>query len=123
MQDLSRAAACDADNEDDMKRVHRQIERRADAASCVDLPRKDSNDLLDELIQLHESKPESTENYLRRMSLTNFGAGHRTMTCALTTILAMVGSHVDVLGRVAERNLRRLVFKRTRGSCLTRRLA
>lgn len=51
------------------------------------------DDLLTDLINLHLSKPELfTEPYLRRMAITNFGAGHETLCSALTSVLAMIGS-------------------------------
>lgn len=65
-------------------------------------PKDDRKDLLVDLIQLHREKPAFTEDYLRRMAITNFGAGHETMTATLTSILAMVASHNDVQRRVAE---------------------
>ncbi|KOS23178.1 Pisatin demethylase [Escovopsis weberi] len=58
-------------------------------------------DLLDDLIQLHRDKPDFTENYLRKMAITNFGAGHDTMASTLTSVLAMIGRHADVQRRVA----------------------
>nr|A0A1B4XBI3.1 RecName: Full=Cytochrome P450 monooxygenase sdnT; AltName: Full=Sordarin/hypoxysordarin biosynthesis cluster protein C [Sordaria araneosa]BAV32164.1 cytochrome P450 monooxygenase [Sordaria araneosa] len=60
------------------------------------------NDLLTDLIQLHKAKAEFTEQYLRRMAITNFGAGHETMCSALTSIMAMVGSHPAVQGRIID---------------------
>jgi cytochrome P450 len=59
-------------------------------------------DLLSDLIELHQAKPEFTEVYLRRMAMTNFGAGHETTTSALTAIFAMVGSHPGVQKRILE---------------------
>lgn len=58
-------------------------------------------DLLDDLIQLRASRPEFTDTYLRRMAMTNFGAGHETMTSALTAALALIGTHPPVQHRVA----------------------
>jgi cytochrome P450 len=60
---------------------------------------------LADLIQLHKDKPEFTEGYLRRMAMTNFGAGHETVTSALTSTFAMIGSHPDVQGLVLEESL------------------
>ncbi|KAK3348528.1 cytochrome P450 [Neurospora tetraspora] len=61
------------------------------------------NDLLEDLIQLHKSKPNLfTETYLRRMATTNFGAGHETLCSALTACMAMIGTHEAVQERVAE---------------------
>ncbi|KAG5993959.1 hypothetical protein E4U43_003351 [Claviceps pusilla] len=56
-------------------------------------------DLLGDLIQLHREKPEFNDNYLRKMAVTNFGAGHETMASTLTSAMAMIGSH----GAVHER--------------------
>ncbi|CAK7210318.1 hypothetical protein SCUCBS95973_000738 [Sporothrix curviconia] len=60
-----------------------------------------SQDLLGDLVALHRSRPEFTETYLRRMAMTNFGAGHETMCSALTAAVAMIGSHPDTLRKVA----------------------
>lgn len=59
-------------------------------------------DLLADLIRLHQEKPEFNEGYLRRMAVTNFGAGHETLCSALTSILAMIGSHSSIQARVVE---------------------
>ncbi|KAK3347109.1 cytochrome P450 76C2 [Lasiosphaeria hispida] len=62
-------------------------------------PRKD---LLADLINLHKSRPdEFTEPYLRRLAVTNFGAGHETMTSALTAAMAMIASHAAAARAVA----------------------
>jgi len=55
---------------------------------------------LTDLIQLHKDRPEFTETYLRRLAVTNFGAGHETMCSALTSIMTMIGSHDEVRQRV-----------------------
>jgi len=57
-------------------------------------------DLLTDLIQLHKNKPEFTEHYLRRLAVTNFGAGHETMCSALTSVMAMIGSHLHVQHKI-----------------------
>ncbi|KAM0328581.1 hypothetical protein ACHAQA_004989 [Verticillium albo-atrum] len=62
----------------------------------------DRKDLLADLIKLHKEKPEFNETYLRRMAVTNFGAGHETMCSALTSIMAMIGSNSEVQTKVAE---------------------
>ncbi len=59
-------------------------------------------DLLADLIQLHKKRPEFTEAYLRRLAVTNFGAGHETMCSALTAAMAMIGSHPEVQRRAAD---------------------
>lgn len=46
-----------------------------------------------DLIQLHKEKPAFSEMYLRRMAITNFGAGHETMASTLTSIMAILGSN------------------------------
>ncbi|KAF9877152.1 cytochrome P450 [Colletotrichum karsti] len=84
--------------------VYRQVSRRI-TSSLANKPvskndRKD--DFLIDLIQLHKDKPEFTETYLRRMAITNFGAGHETMCSALTSIMAMIGSHREVQKRVSD---------------------
>ncbi|KAJ4390378.1 hypothetical protein N0V85_007284 [Neurospora sp. IMI 360204] len=61
------------------------------------------HDLLEDLINLHKSKPDLfKETYLRRMATTNFGAGHETLCSALTACMAMIGLHAGVQERVAE---------------------
>lgn len=53
-----------------------------------------------DLIQLHKTKPTFNEIYLRRMAMTNFGAGHETMASTLTSIIATLGSRPDIQARV-----------------------
>ncbi|KAJ6785065.1 hypothetical protein PWT90_05248 [Aphanocladium album] len=53
-------------------------------------------DLLTDLINLHKDKPEFTELYLRKMAITNFGAGHETLASTLTAVVAMLGTHPEV---------------------------
>ncbi|KAK3682978.1 cytochrome P450 [Podospora appendiculata] len=62
----------------------------------------DRKDLLADLIQLHKDKPAFTETYLRRLAVTNFGAGHETMCAALTAAMAMIASHPAVQRHVAD---------------------
>lgn len=59
-------------------------------------------DLLADLIQLHKTRPEFKDSYLRRLAVTNFGAGHETMCSALTSAMAMIGCHPDVHRKVAQ---------------------
>jgi len=59
-------------------------------------------DLLSDLIQLHKDKPVFNETYLRRLVITNFGAGHETTTSALTATIAMMASHPQSQKRAAE---------------------
>lgn len=59
-------------------------------------------DLMADLIRLHKDKPEFTEIYLRKMGMTNFGAGHDTMASTLTAIFTMIGTHNDVQRKVTE---------------------
>ncbi|KAK3951370.1 cytochrome P450, partial [Pseudoneurospora amorphoporcata] len=68
-----------------------------------EVARPHAHDLLEDLINLHKSRPDQfTETYLRRMATTNFGAGHETLCSALTACMAMVGTHEAVQERVAE---------------------
>ncbi|KAG6291031.1 hypothetical protein E4U09_004113 [Claviceps aff. purpurea] len=66
-------------------------------------PQRDGRaDLLGDLIQLHKDKPEFNENYLRKMAVTNFGAGHETMASTLTSAVAMIASHDTVQRRLTQ---------------------
>ncbi|ODA77451.1 hypothetical protein RJ55_07080 [Drechmeria coniospora] len=75
--------------------VAKRLSRRLKSALRLHRPKGD-DDLLADLIQLHKEKPEFNETYLRKMAITNFGAGHETMASTLTSILAMVGSDEQV---------------------------
>ena len=55
-----------------------------------------------DLLILNKTRPEFNETYLRRMAITNFGAGHETTCSALTASIAMIGSHAVTQERVAE---------------------
>ncbi|KAK2040622.1 cytochrome P450 [Colletotrichum somersetense] len=83
--------------------VYRQVSRRVTAALAgKPVPKNERrDDFLADLIQLHKDKPEFSEAYLRRMAITNFGAGHETMCSALTSVMAMIGSHPEVQRRAA----------------------
>jgi cytochrome P450 len=59
-------------------------------------------DLLGDLIRLHKQRPDFKEIYLRRLAVTNFGAGHETMCSALTAAMAMIGTHAEVLRKVVD---------------------
>lgn len=54
-----------------------------------------------DLIQLSKDRPEFNEHYLRRMAMSNFGAGHETLTSTLISAFAMIGSHPTTQTRVA----------------------
>ncbi|WYZ38225.1 hypothetical protein EsH8_III_000139 [Colletotrichum jinshuiense] len=84
--------------------VYRQISRRVTSALANKPVAKNDRkeDFLTDLIQLHKDKPDFTETYLRRMAITNFGAGHETMCSALTSIMAMIGSHPAAQRRVSD---------------------
>ncbi|KAF4508220.1 hypothetical protein G6O67_004629 [Ophiocordyceps sinensis] len=81
--------------------VTRRVSRRLKAALRHSPIKDDREDLLADLIQLHRDKPVFTETYLRKMAVTNFGAGHETMASTLTSVLAMIGSHAAVQTQVA----------------------
>lgn len=55
-----------------------------------------------DLIQLNEDRPEFNEKYLRRMAISNFGAGHETLTSTLISAFAMIGSHTEIQTRLAD---------------------
>ncbi|PNY24985.1 Pisatin demethylase [Tolypocladium capitatum] len=73
--------------------VNRRVIRRLKSALRANPAKDDRQDLLADLIQLHKDKPEFNETYLKKMAVTNFGAGHETMASTLTSVLAMIGSH------------------------------
>jgi cytochrome P450 len=78
-----------------------KVSKRINAA-LRPVPAKDNrNDLTAELIQLHKGKPEFTTDYLKRMIMTNFGAGHETTTSTLISVLTMLGIHPHFQARVA----------------------
>ncbi|KAG9502499.1 hypothetical protein J7337_005327 [Fusarium musae] len=80
--------------------VGKRVSRRVNAATKSKLNKDDRKDLLADLIQLHKEKPNFTELYLRKMAVTNFGAGHETMASTLTSIFALLGSNDDVQAQV-----------------------
>ncbi|KAM0231879.1 hypothetical protein ACHAPO_008175 [Fusarium lateritium] len=81
--------------------VGKRASRRINAATKSKHHKDDRQDLLKDLIELHKSKPEFTVNYLRKMAITNFGAGHETMASTLTSIIAMLGSDTDIQEQVS----------------------
>jgi len=102
--------------------VQRKISRRIGQAMSGNAQhrRNTSNvaspDLLDELIGLHMTRPtEFPERYLRRMAMTNFGAGHETMTSAMVSILSMIGTHPLAQAKIHE-ELEAIV---PTGTCMT----
>ncbi|KAL6803141.1 cytochrome P450 [Trichoderma sp. SZMC 28013] len=76
--------------------VGKRISRRIKSALKPNAPKDNRADLLADLIQLHKDKPDFTESYLRKMAVTNFGAGHETMASTLTSIFTMIGTHDGV---------------------------
>lgn len=64
--------------------------------------RDNRRDITADLIQLHQDRPDEFKpQYLRRMAITNFGAGHETMTSTLISAFAMLGCHPEAQQRVA----------------------
>lgn len=64
--------------------------------------RDNRKDITADLIKLHQQRPdEFKEHYLRRMAITNFGAGHETMTSTLISAFAMLGAHPEAQRRVS----------------------
>ncbi|KAL1878116.1 hypothetical protein VTK73DRAFT_7996 [Phialemonium thermophilum] len=82
--------------------VYQKSSRRISAALGSKPPRDVRADLLTDLIQLHKAKPAFTETYLRRLAVTNFGAGHETMCSALTSSIAMIGTHPGLQRSIAD---------------------
>ncbi|KAI5456956.1 cytochrome P450 [Mariannaea sp. PMI_226] len=80
--------------------VGKKISRRVNAATRPNPPKDNRKDLLADLISLHRSKPAFTDEYLRRMAVTNFGAGHETMASTLTSIIAVLGSDKHIRAEV-----------------------
>ncbi|KAF7188095.1 Cytochrome P450 monooxygenase [Pseudocercospora fuligena] len=74
--------------------------RRINAALRSDPPNDKRRDLAYELIELHKSRPEFKSSYLKRMVMTNFGAGHETTTSTLIAVLSMLGSHAEAQDQV-----------------------
>lgn len=69
------------------------MSRRVDAAVRRNSTNDDRSDMMAALIELHKARPAFSEKYLRRMAMTNFGAGHETTTSALVSVFAMLGCH------------------------------
>lgn len=82
--------------------VNKRVLRRLKSALRPNPAKDDRQDLLADLIQLHKDKPEFNETYLKKMAVTNFGAGHETMASTLTSVLAMIGSHPQAQLQVAQ---------------------
>jgi cytochrome P450 len=78
-----------------------KVSKRINAALRPVPPKDARNDLAAEWIQLHKDKPEFTRDYLKRMIMTNFGAGHETTTSTLISVIIMLGKHLDVQEKVA----------------------
>lgn len=85
-----------------LQAIQKKISQRVRNA-LREKPQKDNRqDILADLIRLRKDRPEFNESYLRRMAITNLGAGHETMTSALISAMTMIGSHAEVQKRVAE---------------------
>ena len=65
-------------------------------------PRNACGDLIEDLVQLHKDKPEFTIDYLQRMAITNFGAGHDTLASTLTSAVSLICSDPRVKQKVVE---------------------
>ncbi|KAK9436513.1 FAD/FMN-containing dehydrogenase [Metarhizium brunneum] len=80
--------------------VVKNIVRRLTASLKPGTPKDNRVDLLNDLIQLRNDRPEFNEVYLRKMAVTNFGAGHETVASTLTASVAMIASHNNVQKQV-----------------------
>ena len=97
---LTQKRCCKAVYQKSSKRI--AVSLRESRPGSKGPPPDTRRDLLADLIRLHKDRPEFTELYLRRLAMTNFGAGHETLCSALTAIMAMIGSHPDVRQKVAQ---------------------
>ena len=59
-------------------------------------------DMLAEILRLHVEKPEWKSSYAFGMAMTNFGAGHDTMTASLTAIVTCVCQDAKHVARIRE---------------------
>lgn len=84
------------------KDVGKRVSKRINTALRRQVPPKSRADLIDDLIELHQNKPDFSETYLKRMVITNFGAGHETLASTLTSVLSLLGSHQNVHKTVVE---------------------
>lgn len=73
--------------------IAQKTRKRINAALRPKPPKDNRTNLAAELILLHKSKPAFTSDYLQRMIMTNFGAGHETTTSALTSAISMIATH------------------------------
>lgn len=80
--------------------IAQKTRKRIKAALRPKPPKDDRTDLAAGLISLHKSKPDFTPDYLQRMIMTNFGAGHETTTSALTSAIAMIATHTAAQRRI-----------------------
>lgn len=85
-----------------MQDVAKRVNRRIKAAARLKDASNNNQDLLGDLIQLHKDKPDFTELYLKKMAITNFGAGHETLASTLTAVLSMLGTHQDIQERARQ---------------------
>ncbi|KAJ4391520.1 hypothetical protein N0V93_005138 [Gnomoniopsis smithogilvyi] len=82
--------------------VQKKITKRVKAGLRGQPQKNVRKDIMTDLIQLSKSRPEFNEHYLRRMAMSNFGAGHETLTSTLVSAFAMIGSHSATQARVAK---------------------
>lgn len=81
--------------------VGKRVSKRINVALHRQLKPGAHHDLITDLIDLHNRKPDFTETYLKRMAVTNFGAGHETLTSTLTSTFTLLASDPDLYQRVA----------------------
>ncbi|PHH67429.1 hypothetical protein CDD81_40 [Ophiocordyceps australis] len=55
-----------------------------------------------QLVALHHEKAGFSQAYLKKMAVTNFGAGHETLASTLTSILAMISARAAVQKQMRE---------------------
>ncbi|KAF4125512.1 Cytochrome P450 [Geosmithia morbida] len=80
--------------------IGRRISKRIKAMNRGS--KQDHDDLAADLMRIHQEKPAFSEPYLRKMIMTNFGAGHETLASTLTSVMAMIGTHDEVPRKLSE---------------------
>lgn len=89
--------SCVSPCQDVSRKVGRRIKNKSNPAAG-----DQREDLLADLVNLHNEKPDFTELYLRKMAVTNFGAGHETLASTLTAVIAMLGTHPEIQATARE---------------------
>ncbi|PHH83085.1 hypothetical protein CDD82_3620 [Ophiocordyceps australis] len=73
------------------------------------------DDLMGQLVGLHQENAGFSQDYLKKMAVTNFGAGHETLASTLTSTLAMISSRAAV-----QKQMREEMARQAGPACWTR---